>query len=617
MKYILLCLKKYFSIKGCASKKEVAYYGVFLIALMVIIFVLGFGVFQDNSFVFSILLTIFMLFVLPLLSASVRRMHAMGRSGWAAMFTPFMWFGNRKDIEGENPYETKSEPGLQFFVVVIDIVLFLFMFRNVIDSIPYSEWVVKAEVNGKTVKIVSAEIWDDKIVYMADDSESTFFDGEKSIRNVTNYYISRDEKNLAYMKIPPEQNYELDENGNRVEAEDDFYDYRREQLYVNGELIEERAGIYNFAFSDDSSHYCYIRKNGNIFEDLYVDGKPSGIFDYEKKLKISSTKRLDTMSILNAGFIGETNDVYAEILVNREQNILWYGNQRIENIWSVEYRSDDGKNFLYYTRDKDKKFILNVLTPDFRKTYGPVKSPCILYHTKYLSHIAYADLDYDNERWTLFIDGKWIRRMDFPDDDYWFFSRDWIPVKGFGLTDDGNNYAYYINDKESDCEILYLNGKEYGKFYSIVSIRNDGIGYNISNEPCIRSTANGDYLIWVKKLTGGDDYIINKKGMFRLEELYESTDALFDSSEPEVITKWNDGLITFEYDSKTYGSFNFGTKDLGATVYSPEADSIEFEVRNSRGSRRYVFVDGEAFPGLIFHDKILYVKDKELLVHKK
>ena len=103
------------------------------------------------------------------------------------------------------------------------------------DSIPHSDYAFKAKVNGKTVKVASIGIWNDKTVYEVFSTKATslggktIFDGEKYIKHVYDWYISPDEKNFAYIQRTPLGNSNTD-------AGQDFYDYDDERfnLYVNG-----------------------------------------------------------------------------------------------------------------------------------------------------------------------------------------------------------------------------------------------------------------------------------------------------------------------------------------------------------------------------------------------
>ena len=114
MNYILKCLKQYADFNGRARRRE---YWIFFITYMIIYYLL--------YYVFDLLLlsSLFaLLFFIPLLAVSVRRMHDIGKSGWWFLVQIIPFVGNIIFIAlslmdskmGPNRYgaNPKEEPGL-------------------------------------------------------------------------------------------------------------------------------------------------------------------------------------------------------------------------------------------------------------------------------------------------------------------------------------------------------------------------------------------------------------------------------------------------------------------------------------------------------------------------
>lgn len=665
--YILVCFKKYFSIKGCASKKETVTFIIFFgIALFLSAGLLLPG---DDGSGFFILTLIVTFLVPPLFSVLVRLAHGTGKSGWLVVSPLFRFFMENSSSTENNIYETENEPVLHVVLVIIWLALSGYILNLGYDSLPDYDYAFKTKVNGKTEKLNSFGIWNDKPVYEIFSTKvtrlggETIFDGEKYINHVYSWYISPDEKNFAYIQRTAPRNVKTD-------TEQDSYDYddRRYNLYVNGELIEENTIIVGFKFSQDSKHYLYTKKDiqglWDVYLDVYVDGKPSGIFDYEKKRLNDKDYPFDGFQHIEyVDFTGNGKEISALVTLNDKEKILWYGSERIENVYSFIAKSKIGNSLSYTTTDEKDNFYLNVSSPDSHRRYQVFNHVAFWKYTDDLSHIAYAVENNKRNRWTLFIDGKQVdsgRLKEVESDFLGFVMTDGeIDFYGFGMTDDGKNFAYYTfeeadeKDYERRKKILYLNGKKVGIFDNILPVIEKKYNYedvyedfsllyaygkprNQTENAIIRTVRNGDYVIVVQER--GEEYVITKAGKSKISELFptDSDFRKYVSKGPFVISgwetksleldeqecktnyaikEWEIKSVTFEYDGKEYGKINPEKESVWNRAYHPEADTFSFCLSHGgkgfvpRVRRNYVLVDGKAVPGLVFHDKIFYVED--------
>lgn len=644
--YILHCFKKYFSIKGCASKKETfTFFGFFVITLFLSVLLLHPS---NSAYGFFILTLIVTFLVPPLFSVLVRLAHGTGKSGWLVVSPLFRFFMENSSSTENNIYETENEPVLHVVLVIIWLALSGYILNLGYDSLPDYDYAFKTKVNGKTEKVNSFGIWNDKPVYEIFSTKvtrlggETIFDGEKYIKHVYSWYISPDEKNFAYIQRADPRNVKTD-------TEQDSYDYddRRYNLYVNGELIEENTIIVGFKFSQDSKHYLYTKKDIQGLWDVYVDGKPSGIFDYEKKrLNDKDYPFNGFQHIEYVDFTGNGKEISALVTLNDKEKILWYGSERIENIYSFIAKSKIGNSLSYTTTDEKDNFYLNVSSPDFHRRYQVFNNVAFWKYTDDLSHIAYAVEDNKRKVWALFIDGKQVdsgRLKEVESDFLGFVMTDGeIDFYGFGMTDDGKNFAYYTfeeadgKDYERRKKILYLNGKKIGIFDNILPVIEEkkyeyedvyedfyplytyGKPRNQTENAIIRTVRNGDYVIVVQER--GEEYVITKAGKKKMNELFPTRDEFrkYVSKDPFAIEDRETKSVTFEYGGKEYGTINPEKEAIQDRVYHPEADTFSFCLAHGRNEyrprvrRSYVLVDGKAVPGLVFHDKIFYVENGTL-----
>ena len=650
--YILHCFKKYFSIKGCASKAEtVTFISFFGIALFLSAGLLLPG---DDGSGFFILTLIVTFLVPPLFSVLVRRIHDTENSGWISVSPAFYFVLGNPSVTEDNTYESEKEPSLQAILVIMWLALSGFILYLGYDSLPNYDYAFKAKVNGKTEKVTSFGIWNDKPVYEIFSTKvtrlggETIFDGEKYIKHVYNWYISPDEKNFAYIQRAVLRNEKTDSEQGRYN-----YDDARFNLYVNGELIEEKTVISDFTFSPDSKHYLYIKKDKPIFWDVYVDGKPSGIFEYEKKRLDDKNEPFNCLrKIEYVDFTGNGKEISALVTVNDQEKILWYGSERIENVYSFVAKSKIGNSLFYTTTDEKDNFYLNVSSPDSHRRYQVFNQVSFWKYTDDLSHIAYAVENNKRKVWALFIDGNQVDSGRLRDGEIDFY--------GFGMTDDGKNFAYYTFEEADGKDyiqrkkILYLNGKKVGIFdnilpvveekkYDYEDVYEDFYIENVHGKPrnqtdyaSIRTARNGDYMIVVEE--GKENFIITKAGKSKMNELFptDSDFRKYVSKGPFVISgwetksleldeqecktdyaikEWEIKSVTFEYDGKEYGKINPEKESVWNRAYHPEADTFSFCLSHGgkgfvpRVRRSYVLVDGKAVPGLVFHDKIFYVED--------
>lgn len=390
---------------------------------------------------------------MALFSIMVRRVHDAGLPGYAALECHPLVFRLPTTTE-ENPFKTQLEKPLQIIIILLDIAVLGGVLFLVFSAMPYPNYKMKAKVGGKSVYFDSVGYWNDKLVYKTYHSEK-FFDGEKYIKNVCNYYISDDEKNLAYIT---EAEVKTDES---KEGKSEKFN-----LFFNGELIDKAPEFSNFTFSNDSKHYLYIKKLAPIFDELCVDGKSLNLLDSERERKLKEKGLLSSLKIENAGFIG--GKFFAELTIidkTEKERVLLFDSERFTGITSDVKKSEVGKEFhcygteisskicnvknerlLFVTNDDSGKLFINVFSENERKQYAVNKNAYNLKSNQDFSHIAYLEPS-KNETNTLFVDGKKV-----------FESKQ--KVQGFGFTDDGENFAFYTDDDDSEKKILYLNGKK-------------------------------------------------------------------------------------------------------------------------------------------------------------
>jgi uncharacterized membrane protein YhaH (DUF805 family) len=97
---ISACMKKYVTFAGRASRSEFWYFYLFYLIMYVIGIIVGMSIGSLNIMYLFILP-----FWLPLLSAGIRRMHDVGRSGWfilVPIYNIVLWC--TKSNSGTNKY---------------------------------------------------------------------------------------------------------------------------------------------------------------------------------------------------------------------------------------------------------------------------------------------------------------------------------------------------------------------------------------------------------------------------------------------------------------------------------------------------------------------------------
>ena len=77
-----ICLKKYFIFSGKASRSEFWYFFLFLIILNLVCLFIDLIIGYDIEELGPVTSLYILLFIIPLISASSRRLHDTGRSGW-------------------------------------------------------------------------------------------------------------------------------------------------------------------------------------------------------------------------------------------------------------------------------------------------------------------------------------------------------------------------------------------------------------------------------------------------------------------------------------------------------------------------------------------------------
>jgi uncharacterized membrane protein YhaH (DUF805 family) len=99
---ISTCFSKYATFSGRASRSE---YWYFYLLYVIVYFVAGFVDPTSNGILTNLVL---LAFVLPLLSAAVRRMHDVGKSGWFLLIPIYGFILAVSGSTGDNQYGPAS-----------------------------------------------------------------------------------------------------------------------------------------------------------------------------------------------------------------------------------------------------------------------------------------------------------------------------------------------------------------------------------------------------------------------------------------------------------------------------------------------------------------------------